>query len=108
MIDHIEVILGPGSVLYGAQAMLGVINVVTKRAKDFTGARVVAEGEASLAPNKPGGPPAPSFPGGLGTGYRLGAGYGREFSLGGKPCELTLGREKNAKHGPPRPLGPQP
>lgn len=107
MIDHIEVILGPGSVLYGAQAMLGVINVVTKRAKDFTGARVVAEGEASLAPNKPGGPPAPSFPGGLGTGYRLGAGYGREFSLGGKPSELTLGLEYYANDGPAWQLGPQ-
>ncbi len=30
MVDHIEVILGPGSVLYGSNAMLGVINVITK------------------------------------------------------------------------------
>jgi len=32
LIDHIELILGPGSVLYGANAMFGVVNVVTKRA----------------------------------------------------------------------------
>jgi outer membrane receptor protein involved in Fe transport len=32
-IDHIEVILGPGSVLYGSEAMFGVINIVTKRAE---------------------------------------------------------------------------
>jgi outer membrane receptor protein involved in Fe transport len=32
-IDHVEVILGPGSVLYGSQAMFGVVNVVTKRAE---------------------------------------------------------------------------
>ena len=56
MIDHIEVILGPGSVLYGSNAMLGVINVVTKRAKDWTGVHAVGEvepgsrGEVSSAP----------------------------------------------------------
>jgi outer membrane receptor for ferrienterochelin and colicins len=108
MIDHIEVMLGPGSVLYGAQAMLGVINVVTKRAKDFSGTRVIAEGEASLAPGKPGGPAAPSFGSALGKGYRLGAGYGREFSLGGAPSELTLGLEYYANDGPAWQLGPQP
>lgn len=107
MIDHIEVILGPGSVLYGSQAMLGVINVVTKRAKDFSGVRVVAEGDASLAPHKPGGPAAPSFGDALGAGYRLGAGYGREFSLGGVPSELTLGLEYYANQGPAWQLGPQ-
>ena len=32
IIDHIEVIVGPGSVLYGSNAMFGLINVVTKRA----------------------------------------------------------------------------
>jgi outer membrane receptor for ferrienterochelin and colicin len=30
LIDHIEIMLGPGSVLYGSQAMLGVIHIVTK------------------------------------------------------------------------------
>ncbi|HEV8550750.1 MAG TPA: TonB-dependent receptor plug domain-containing protein, partial [Polyangiaceae bacterium] len=82
MIDHIEVILGPGSVLYGSQAMLGVINVVTKRAKDFSGARLIVEGEAALPPAKAGGPPSPGFPQNLGGGYRLAAGYGREFDIG--------------------------
>lgn len=32
MIDHIEVIRGPGSVIYGTNAMAGVINIVTKDA----------------------------------------------------------------------------
>ena len=45
IVDHIEVILGPGSVLYGSNAMLGVVNVVTKRARDFDGTHVVAESE---------------------------------------------------------------
>jgi len=59
MIDHIEVMLGPGSVLYGSQAMLGVVNIVTKRARDFRGLRIVTEGDAAIAPSKAGGPPAP-------------------------------------------------
>jgi len=33
MIDHIEVIRGPGSVIYGTNAMAGVINIVTKDAQ---------------------------------------------------------------------------
>ncbi len=32
-VDHIEVLRGPGSVLYGSNAMGGVINVITKRAQ---------------------------------------------------------------------------
>lgn len=33
MIDHIEVIRGPGSVIYGTNAMAGVINIITKDAQ---------------------------------------------------------------------------
>ena len=36
VIDHIEVIRGPGSVLYGSQAFSAVINVVTKKADENT------------------------------------------------------------------------
>lgn len=32
-VDHVEVLRGPGSVLYGSNAMGGVINVITKNAK---------------------------------------------------------------------------
>lgn len=32
MVDHIEVIRGPGSVIYGTDAMAGVINIITKDA----------------------------------------------------------------------------
>jgi outer membrane cobalamin receptor len=107
MIDHIEVILGPGSVLYGSQAMLGVINVVTKRAKDFSGLRVIAEGDASLPPGKTDGPKSPGFTQSLGGGYRLAAGYGREFAIGKTPSELTLGLDYYANRGPTWQVGPQ-
>lgn len=39
-IARIEVVRGPGSALYGAEAMSGVINIVTKRAGDIDGTRL--------------------------------------------------------------------
>lgn len=40
MISRIEVIRGPGSALYGADAFAGVINVITKDASDLHGSEV--------------------------------------------------------------------
>jgi outer membrane receptor for ferrienterochelin and colicin len=37
MIDRIEIIRGPGSAVYGADAFAGVINVITRKAEDTTG-----------------------------------------------------------------------
>ncbi|MFA5984100.1 MAG: TonB-dependent receptor [Methylococcaceae bacterium] len=36
-IQRVEIIRGPGSALYGADAFAGVINIVTKKAKDING-----------------------------------------------------------------------
>ena len=43
-VDRIEVIRGPGGALWGANAVNGVINVITKSAKDTQGAYVSAGG----------------------------------------------------------------
>jgi iron complex outermembrane receptor protein len=43
-IDRIEVIRGPGATIWGANAVNGVINVVTKRAADTQGALVTGGG----------------------------------------------------------------
>lgn len=106
LIDHIEVTLGPGSVMHGAQAMLGVINIVTKRARDYSGLHVILEGDAT----------APVYEGqgarltpwsGYGLGYRWGAGFGHGFRLAGEPAELTLQLERYKQDGPDWHLTPQ-
>ncbi|RJQ78992.1 MAG: TonB-dependent receptor, partial [Desulfobacteraceae bacterium] len=43
-IDRIEVIRGPGAALWGANAVNGVINIITKRAKETQGGQAVALG----------------------------------------------------------------
>jgi len=40
LIDRVEVIRGPGSSLYGNNAFFGVINVITRRGRDFDGAEL--------------------------------------------------------------------
>src|SRR5260221_8824958 len=74
LVDHIEVTLGPGSVLYGSNAMLGVINVVTRRARVFDGTLVVLESEIAKS-------------------WRLAAGAGYQPKLFGIPTELTFALE---------------
>ena len=84
MVDHIEVILGPGSVLYGSNAMLGVVNVITKRAKDWSGvhAGMVVE---------------------PGRSWRVTAGSGLQLKLPfvKAPAELTASVEYFKQDGPP-------
>lgn len=43
LVERIEYIPGSGSSLYGANALVGVINVITKQGKDINGARISGE-----------------------------------------------------------------
>jgi outer membrane receptor for ferrienterochelin and colicins len=88
LIDHVEVILGPGSVLYGSNAMLGVINVVTKRAKYWSGVHFVGETE-------------------IGKSWRASAGAGTAFKLFSVPSELTVAVEYYRQRGPSFTFEPQ-
>ena len=81
MIDHIEVVVGPGSVLYGSDAMMGVINVITKTTSDYQGGHVLGDFE-------------------VGRTYRAGAGAGMAFNLFGTPSEVTAGIEYYGRYGP--------
>jgi outer membrane receptor for ferrienterochelin and colicins len=93
LIDHIEIMLGPGSVLYGANATLGVVNVVTKRARDYGGLQLIAESAFSPPENQAHQPIAPRFDSQysrqIGRGYHVGLGLGYTFHLGSTPAELT-------------------
>ncbi|HMJ10000.1 MAG TPA: TonB-dependent receptor, partial [Polyangiaceae bacterium] len=81
IVDRIEVVIGPGSVLYGSSAMLGVINVFTKSEKDYRGGHVYGEYE-------------------LERSARVGAGTGFHFDLLGERAELTAAVEYFRRYGP--------
>jgi outer membrane receptor protein involved in Fe transport len=81
IVDRIEIILGPGSVLYGSSAMLGVVNVVTKNARDFAGTHVIAETE-------------------IGKSWRASAGGGYAFELFRESASLTFQLEYFRQDGP--------
>lgn len=87
LIDHVEVIVGAGSVLYGSNAMLGLINVVTKRAKDNAGFHAVAETSPTIS-------------------VRVGAGYARRFTLRDQVGELSIHGEYYRQEGPFMTFGP--
>lgn len=96
-IDHVELIVGPGSVLYGSSAMLGVVNVVTKRARDLGSVQVIAEG-AAMPPQDVAGAPELRWPG-FGGATRLSLLAGHETNLGAHQLEVALAAEYYAHQG---------
>jgi outer membrane receptor protein involved in Fe transport len=81
LIDHIEVIVGPGSVLYGSNAMLGLINVVTKGADTYGPGKVIVESTLPLS-------------------LRAAAGIGQKFELFGAKGEVVSQLEYFEQTGP--------
>jgi outer membrane receptor protein involved in Fe transport len=81
LVDHIEVVMGPGSVLYGSNAMMGVINVITKSGSTYRGGHVLGEYEFDRS-------------------FHVAAGTGFTFKLFGAPSELTLGIDYYKQSGP--------
>lgn len=103
LIDRIEVVLGPGSVLYGSQAMLGVVHIVTKRAKDYSGLHLVLEGGFTAPTDQEQGLRGFGSDGYFSDGggdYRIGAGYGSEFELLGEHAEAVVQLEYYQQSGP--------
>ncbi|HEX4384450.1 MAG TPA: TonB-dependent receptor [Myxococcales bacterium] len=105
-IDHIELIVGPGSVLYGGNAMLGIINIVTRKASDRPGLMLVAEGSLSPAQGLDGAITAEGFahPGASG---RFGIGWASEFTLFGTKASFVANAETYSQSGPSFLFGPQ-
>ena len=44
LIDHVEIIRGPGSAVYGTGAVVAVVNVVTRRGRDLNGLEISGQG----------------------------------------------------------------
>lgn len=42
LIDRVEIVRGPGSSVYGGNALFGVVNVITRRGRDLAGGEAVA------------------------------------------------------------------
>ncbi|KYF87233.1 hypothetical protein BE17_14495 [Sorangium cellulosum] len=99
VVDHIEVILGPGSVLYGAQAMLGVINVVTKKATDHRGLHASVMLGASPPLDASGAIEAPTAHR-VGHDSALSLSFGRSFTLLGEPAGAVAALEVDDFEGP--------
>ena len=74
-IERVEVVRGPASVLYGSDAIAGVINVITKQAARSTGKQARVNSEASLT--------GLSDPEGWRAAANLGFGQGRFNGLVG-------------------------
>ncbi|MGH7293444.1 MAG: TonB-dependent receptor plug domain-containing protein, partial [Polyangiaceae bacterium] len=119
MVDHIEVVLGPGSVLYGSNAMLGVINVITRRARDWHGTHLVLEGDGG--PQQVDSAHLGQLPDGVRSqldgwqtrsspglySWRAMGGAGYEVPLLGKTLEITAAVEYFQQDGPALTYGPQ-
>lgn len=96
-IDHVEFIVGPGSVLYGSSAMLGVVNVVTKRPRDLGTVQLVVDG-AAMPPQDVNGAPELRWPG-FGGATRFSLMAGHEMALGSHQLEVALAAEYYAHQG---------
>ncbi len=84
LVDHIEIVLGPGSVVYGNSAMLGVINVVTLAGRSIDGTHFVAQ----VSGGTPGDRWAKDVSWGEAWG-RAAVYAGARFELGGDPLDLA-------------------
>jgi outer membrane receptor protein involved in Fe transport len=100
VVDHIEVILGPGSVLYGAQAMLGVINVVTKAPADYAGVHTSARASVSPPLNEQGDVRAPTSLFSLGHEDTYSAGFGHTSKLLGRDLGVVGSLDYSEFKGP--------
>ncbi len=93
-IDRIEVIRGPGGALWGANAVNGVINIITKSAADTKGGLVVTSGGSRGGPGD--GPIR------RGLGLRRVSGLREVF---GSSCGEILQRRERRGSDAPRPGG---
>jgi iron complex outermembrane receptor protein len=107
LVERIEISSGPGSVLYGTSAMMGVINVVTRRPDHYEGIHASARG--AIAPAV--GADGRMRPSGL--GYRVGhearasIGWGHAFRKLRRGGGVAFQLEAYESAAPSTSFGPQ-
>ncbi|MET0387556.1 MAG: TonB-dependent receptor [Polyangiales bacterium] len=92
-IDHIEIMLGAGSVMYGANAMTAVVHVITKQAYRERGVHAVAELSVAAPSGVDGYARTPGGGRRAGFHYRLGLGGAEEFALLGQRGSIAVRAE---------------
>jgi len=110
-IDHVEIIMGAGPLMYGTNAMLGVVNVITRDASHYAGVHLLGEAGSSSPTAKNYqmlSPGADGYLSRLGGDYRIGAGLGQNFSLFGKEASLLVQFEAREDATAAFQWGPQP
>ncbi len=99
LVSRIEVIRGPGSALYGSNAVFAVINVVTRQAAPSEGLSATAiggsygTGQASLAYGSPASSPVQMLASGTFFGAQGQDLYFKEFDTGGPGAGIADGAD---------------
>jgi outer membrane receptor protein involved in Fe transport len=89
-IESVEVLRGPGSIIYGADAMSGVINITTKRPLDHDGFDATFAAGNGFLPRDPNSNRSDQVDN-LGSGYATYAGHSQSRKLG---VSLTAGWDR--------------
>ncbi|HEY5954992.1 MAG TPA: TonB-dependent receptor [Polyangiaceae bacterium] len=106
MIDSIEVILGPGSVVYGGNAMLGVISIRTKPARQMQGLKLM--GQLAGSPSQTANGKVDSMAlARFGMSHRVEGTYGKSFRFLDQEAEVTMGFLTAANNLPDTAINPQ-
>jgi outer membrane receptor protein involved in Fe transport len=106
MIDSIEVILGPGSVVYGGNAMLGIINIRTKPGRQMHGVSLL--GQYAISPTQTADGKIDSMAlDSMGGSHRAEATVGKTFQFAGKEGEFTMGLVSGQMTLPTTTIAPQ-
>ncbi len=98
MIDRIEIIYGPGSVLYGNNAMLAVVSIFTKKGSSIDGVQIT--GEHGWSPNQNRYGNLGNYrPDRAGRRDRIGLLYGRGFRVLGRDGDFMISGEYLGERG---------
>jgi outer membrane receptor protein involved in Fe transport len=107
IIDRVEIINGPGAVMYGTSAMYGVINIVTKDAEQYAGVHAVAQGKLGFPGDSRNGLIGPRDGHSMGWGARASVGVAHPFDVGDKHGSILVQAEYVEDVRPTHVFGPQ-